>query len=201
MKKLLALASLALAVVPWLNAQSLTAEELQRAADHLEKTRAAFLAATDGLSAAQADFKPGPTRWSVAEVSEHIAATEDFLRELIVNQVLKAPARAEAVDVKEIDEFILTAVPDRTRKATAPEPLVPTVRFGGLDGSRRHFGESRARTLALLRETPDLRDHAIDSPFGRKLDGYQWLLFISAHCERHTKQIDEVKADPNFPAS
>jgi len=25
------------------------------------------------------------------------------------------------------------------------------------------------------------------------------VLFIAAHSERHTKQIHEVKADPNFP--
>ena len=27
----------------------------------------------------------------------------------------------------------------------------------------------------------------------------QWVLFVAAHSERHTKQINEVKADPNFP--
>ncbi len=26
-----------------------------------------------------------------------------------------------------------------------------------------------------------------------------WILFIAAHSERHTKQINEVKADPSFP--
>jgi hypothetical protein len=46
-----------------------------------------------------------------------------------------------------------------------------------------------------------LRDHAIDSPLGKKLDAYQWVLFISAHSERHTKQINEVKADAGFPKS
>jgi len=25
---------------------------------------------------------------------------------------------------------------------------------------------------------------------GKKLDGYEWLLYIAAHSERHTKQID-----------
>ncbi len=39
----------------------------------------------------------------------------------------------------------------------------------------------------------------MDTPLGRKLDAYQWVLLISAHCERHMKQIEEVKADPNFP--
>jgi hypothetical protein len=47
-----------------------------------------------------------------------------------------------------------------------------------------------------LRSTPDLREHAIDSPIGQP---WHWVLFISAHCERHNKQILEVKADPNFP--
>ena len=31
------------------------------------------------------------------------------------------------------------------------------------------------------------------------MDGYQWLLLLSAHSGRHTEQIEEVKADPNFP--
>jgi hypothetical protein len=39
-----------------------------------------------------------------------------------------------------------------------------------------------------------------DSPLG-KLDGYEFLLFTGAHSERHTKQMLEVRADPNFPKS
>jgi hypothetical protein len=31
------------------------------------------------------------------------------------------------------------------------------------------------------------------------LDAYRWVLLMSAHTERHTNQIKEVKADPNFP--
>lgn len=34
-------------------------------------------------------------------------------------------------------------------------------------------------------------------PFGPWL--YQNIILVAAHSERHTKQIDEVKADPNFP--
>ena len=45
----------------------------------------------------------------------------------------------------------------------------------------------------------DLRDHFGPHPTLGTLDGYQWILLISAHSERHTKQIEEVKADPNFP--
>src|SRR5438876_88800 len=84
-------------------------------------------------------------------------------------------------------------------KAQAPEPLVPTNRFGSPEGSLKHFVESRVTTEDFLKKTPDLRAHAADSPLGSKLDAYEWVLFIAAHSQRHTKQIEEVKADPNFP--
>jgi hypothetical protein len=32
-----------------------------------------------------------------------------------------------------------------------------------------------------------------------ELDAYQWMLFMAAHSKRHLAQIEEVKADPNFP--
>jgi hypothetical protein len=198
MKRLLLALSFALLAIPRLSAEKLTAEELARATDHLKKTSAAFVAATKGLSDAQLNFKAAPTKWSVAEVAEHIASSEDFLMNR-VHEVMKAPARTEPVNLKEIDDFVLKAISDRTNKVQAPEPLAPTNRFGSAAASVKHFQESRAKTLAFLKDTKDLRDHAVDSPLGKKLDAYQWLLFISAHSERHTKQIDEVKADPNFP--
>jgi hypothetical protein len=199
MKRLFLALSLLLCANSWLTAQDLTAEERKRATDHLKKTSAAFLTSVGGLSEAQLNFKPAPTRWSVAEVSEHIAAAEDFLMGLVQGQAMKAPARTEPANLKEIDDFVLTAISDRTKKAQAPEPLIPSKRFGSTDDTLKHFRESRAKTLKFLADTKDLRAHAIDSPLGKKLDAYQWLLFISAHCERHTKQINEVKADPNFP--
>jgi hypothetical protein len=53
----------------------------------------------------------------------------------------------------------------------------------------------------MLKDTPGLRDHAVDRPVGTKWDAYEFILLIGAHSERHTKQIQEVKADPNFPKS
>jgi hypothetical protein len=199
MKRLLFTLCLVLTSASLSGADALTNEEIQRASDHLQKTSSAFLASTQGLSESQLSFKAAPTRWSVAEVSEHIASAEDFLMGMIQERVMKAPARTEEENLKEIDDFVLQAIADRTNKIQAPEPLIPTNRFGSSEASRDHFKASRAKTIAFLKETKDLREHAIDSPLGKKLDAYQWLLFISAHCERHTKQIEEVKADPNFP--
>lgn len=44
----------------------------------------------------------------------------------------------------------------------------------------------------------DLRNHYMVMPFGT-LDAYQGLLFIAGHTERHVLQMEEVKANANFP--
>lgn len=198
MKHIIAVLCLTALILPVM-AQELSKEDREQGVKYLEKTRDGVLTATKGLSDAQWNFKAGPDRWSVAEVTEHIAAAEDLLMQRLQGEVMKAPARTGSDDVKAIDAFVLKAIPDRSHKAQAPEPLKPTNRFGSPKDSLKHFQESRAKTIAFLKKTNDLRDHATDSPLGKKLDAYEWLLFIAAHSERHTKQIDEVKADANFP--
>ena len=180
------------------SAQEVTQADKERALQYLETTKKNVLEATKGLSEAQWNFKAAPDRWSVAQVTEHIAAAEDFIRDVVKEKVMMAPAGDAGRDVKKSDDAVLAVVPDRTNKAQAPEPLVPTNRFGTPEGSLKHFVESRASTEDFLRSATGLRDHVADSPMG-KLDGYEFVLLIAAHSERHTKQIAEVKADPNFP--
>ena len=199
MKKLLTLLGLSALLLTGLFAQ--TAEERAAALAYLQKTEAGVIDGAKGLSAAQLNFKSAPEKWSVGEVLEHLASSEDFLMTTVHEQVMKGPARPAGEDVKAIDAMILQVIPDRTQKFQAPEPLKPNNRYGSPQDALAHFEASRGKTIAFLNDTKDLRDHAIDSPLGKKLDGYQWLLFIAAHSERHTKQLLEVKADPNFPKS
>jgi len=199
MKRLFAVIAIVLYVSISAYSQSLTQADRDRAMQYLESTKQAVVDATAGLSEAQWNFKAGPDRWSVAEVTEHIATAEGFLRAMIIEKVMVAPPRPDGEDVKAIDEFVLTAVPDRTQHRQAPEPLKPANHYGSPQGSLKQFIESRGETEDFLRTHDDLRAHAIDSPLGKKLDAYEWILFIGAHSARHTKQILEVKADPNFP--
>jgi hypothetical protein len=193
-----AIAVLACSAATSLRGQEVTQADKDRAIQYLEKTKQGVIEATRGLSDAQWNFKAGPDRWSIAQCMEHIAAAEDFIRGIVVEKVMVAPA-VPGRDLKKTDDAVVAMVPDRSQKAQAPEPLVPTNRFGSPDGSLKHFLESREKTEDFLKTTPGLRDHAVDSPMGTKLDGYQFILLIAAHSERHTKQILEVKADPNYP--
>lgn len=180
--------------------QALTQADREKGVQYLEQTRDGVVEATKGLSEAQMKFKPAPDRWSVAETLEHIALAEDFLMQNVTEKIMKAPAGAADRDTAKIDAMVLAMIPDRSHKAQAPPELVPTGRWSPSE-TLNHFLKSRARTIEFLKSTPDLREHVADSPIGQPLDAYEWLLFIAAHSERHTKQINEVKADPNFPKS
>jgi hypothetical protein len=109
----------------------------------------------------------------VAECVEHIAAAEDFIRGMAV-EVMKAPAAPDR-DIAKIDAGIMAMIPDRSQKAQAPDELKPTNRFGSPEGSLRHFAESRTATENFLKDTPDLRAHAVDSPIQWSGSRLTWL--------------------------
>jgi len=178
--------------------QTLTQADREKGLQYLQQTRDGVTAAVKGLSEAQLKFKPGPDRWSVAEVLEHITLVEDSIFQNVTEKVMKAPAGAPDRDTAKIDALILAALPDRSNKRQAPPQFVPTGRWTE-EETLDHFLKSRAKTIQFLESTPDLRAHVVDSPLGQPMDAYEWLLFMAGHSERHTKQILEVKADPNFP--
>jgi uncharacterized damage-inducible protein DinB len=180
-----------------------TKEDRDRAVEYLKQTQKDFLASIAGLSEAQWKFKSAPDRWSIAETAEHIAVTEQMIWDLVSGKIMKSPAAPEKrAEVKGKDEIILTAIPDRSRKAQAPERLKPTGKWTTQAALVKDFEATRGSEIAYMAETKeDLRSHFEEHPFLKTMDAYQWLIFNGAHCKRHTAQILEVKADPNYPKS
>lgn len=182
-------------------ATTLTAEEREAALKLFQTTHDNFIKSISGLSQKQWSFKPAPDRWSVAEVAEHITVSETTIMGLIQHPLMQSPAAPEKREqVKGKDQMILEKVPDRSHKAQAPEMLRPTGRWVTEADLAKAFEDARKANLDYIRTTnDDLRDHFFDHPAFGTLDGYQWLLLLGTHSARHTAQIEEVKADPNFP--
>jgi hypothetical protein len=178
--------------------------EQDRAAlvQHLTASRDQVLAESAKLTDAQWTFKAAPDRWSVAEVVQHLVLAEPFLFEAQQKVLSAPPATAEQLAAaKGKEEMIRKVIPDRTNKVQAPEPLQPATaaKVGGQAETVTAFRDRRTKTIAYATSTKDdLRGRIGESPLG-PLDGYQWLVFIAAHSERHLAQIREVKADPKFP--
>jgi len=180
--------------------KTLTKAERKQIIDYLKSSRDKVLKNNKGLSEAQLNFKPGPDRWSVREVTQHLALAENFLFDLIMNQVMKTPETPEkSADAAGRELKIMQVIPDRTSKFKAPEPIVPSdSRVPG--NAADTFKTRRDNTIKFIKGTNEnLRAHFMDTPGMGPADAWQWFFFIAAHSERHNKQIEEVKADPNFP--
>ena len=180
-------------------AQDVTQAEREKAQRYLAETRKGVEDAVKGLTDAQWKFKAGPDRWSVAEVLEHITVTEGLVQG-ILDKLPQAPAPEAGFDAKKADAAVIAKMTDRSAKFQAPEVLHPAARWTPQE-TLEHFLAARAQTAAKLQSMPGLRAHVIPHPVFGPIDGYEWVLLAAAHSARHTQQILEVKADPNFPAA
>jgi hypothetical protein len=197
-----AMAISVLAIAPAMAADGGTLSDSERAflIDQMEMSKKAFLASIDGLSQAQWKFKPAPEVWSVAECAEHIVLSEDFIF-AGAQGVLKSPAVARPEKSNaEFDKQLATIVQDRSHKATAPEPIVPSGKINSPADAARLFIEKRDAHEAYVKTTSDeLRTHVGPGPAG-PMDSYQFLVLMATHTARHTAQIKEVQANANYPA-
>ncbi|CAN5582413.1 DinB family protein [soil metagenome] len=179
---------------------SLTDEERKIAAELLQQTEDGVISSVVGLSEAQLNFKPAPDKWSVAECVKHIAVTEQGLWQM-TNGAIQAAANPEKrSEIKATDEQVVQMIESREKKVkTFPAMEPQNTPYKSMEEAMTSFKTDRAKLIEYVKTTSDeLRNHVAALPMG-SFDSYQMILFIAAHSNRHTKQIEEVKADPNFP--
>ena len=200
MKKLLLLLPLTLMLSFSVRDSVLTKKERKFAKEHLKETKKDLLKTVDGLNAAQLTFKVDTSRWSVEDCVKHIAMAEMGLWKMIQDGLSQPPNPEKRAEIKMTDEQLVKAIQDRSAKFKAPEPLQPqNIPFKSTEEALNSFKESRNKLISYIDDTQeDLRSHVINFPVGM-MDAYQMVLLVSAHSNRHTQQIKEVIADPNFP--
>lgn len=184
-----------------IDAKPVTKEERKAAVEYLKHTQKLFLDSVKGLSEEQLKWKPAPDKWSVFEVSEHITLAESFIFDLISGQIMKAPADPAKISEVTIEQ-IKTLVPDRTNKFQAPEPIRPDkAPWTSMADTIAAFKKRRTTTIDFVdKGNDDMRERFFMNPaFNKEMDAYLWIAFLSAHTERHVKQILEVKANSGFP--
>ena len=181
----------------------MTREERSLVCSRLADSLHLLLQETERLNESQWGFKPSGSAWSAGQCVEHITEVESELNDrmqAILAEGFSDPKMCSEAEGKE--RLLLRAVPNRTRHAQAPKQpdnspafYLPAV---GLDA----FKQIRARTVQFAQTTDaELEKYVYPHFVFGQLNFYQWLLLLSLHCERHTAQILEIKANPEFPKS
>ena len=181
---------------------ALTQQERDYASKFLKDTEQGVFDSVKDLSDAQLKFKPATDKWSVEECVKHIAVSEKNLWAMVEGS-LKQPANGEKrSEIKLTDEQVVKRVEDRTRKSKTFDALKPeNTPYNSPAEALASFKENREKLVHFVNNSKeDLRNHISVLQTGT-YDAYQIILLIAAHSNRHTQQIEEVKADANFPKS
>jgi uncharacterized damage-inducible protein DinB len=179
----------------------MTTAEREALLQNLADSRERLLRSVKGLSHEQLHYRPAPGRWTVAECVEHIAIVEGRVLGLIQKTLSDGPAPGKHSAMKDRDGALVEDVAGRVTRFQAPEYLVPRGQWPD-EQLLKEFEAARQRTGQFAGSTDaDLRRHFYAHPVLGELDLYQWLLLISAHCDRHRTQSEEVMANEGFPRS
>ncbi len=179
---------------------SISKNDRKYALTQMKESHKDVIKATKGLSEAQLNFKAAPDRWSVKECVFHIAASEKMLWGMFENAMKAAPNPEKRTEIKVKDEELVTMVKDRSKKNQAPEPIQP--QNTGYKNTEEALADFKATRMAHIRymrtSTEDMRNRVVQ--LGASwMDCYQLYLLIAAHSQRHTLQLNEVKAAAGFP--
>lgn len=148
----------------------------------------------------QLNFRTDPDRWSIRQNLYHVIAAEKLIQHKLDESIAKGPS---GIKSKTDDADIIGKIAIRTetsQKFNAPEPLKPLHVEENCVQLIEEYKMVREKTADYLdREDIDLREITSKNPLFEEIDLYQWVLFLSAHSERHLLQVKEIISSPHFP--
>jgi hypothetical protein len=175
-------------------AATLTEAERQRLLAHLDMTERWLVDEVSTLSAAQLAYRPSPQSWTILEVLEHLVVVGPIYWQDL-QAAMKSASKGQSSGWTDAD--VLWYGIDRTRKDTASAAEAPPRILGDVKVGLRAFRKAHAQLANYIKTTrDDLRSRIVRR---QGCDAYQWALMISAHEQRHTLQIRDIKASPGFP--
>ncbi|MGE0587697.1 MAG: DinB family protein [Cyclobacteriaceae bacterium] len=196
-----------LVVCLWLMASSfgtepetLTKEDRKAITTYLKRTRGELVEKVKSLTSEQWTYKPAPEVWSVAEICEHILKAEAVVLRRVDNIDAMSHKPELMPGYKEKGEEMIAFIVGREKKFQAPEPVAPEGTISSPEEFIAAFEKRRDETITYVKslDKPVKAYYEVFGPIG-ELNGYHWLMFISAHTQRHMVQLDGVVADPGFP--
>jgi hypothetical protein len=178
---------------------------LEEVLNYLDLQRAALSEAVELVPAELRDQPPGPDRWSVAQVLQHLVIIEKRIGMGMTKWVGDAVAGGLGPELDTssvLNSLDLALIADRSRRRNAPEEVRPNRDLDAVSGWTA-LEQTRAvlRTGVLPGDGLALGEVIQPHPVLGPINIYQWLLFVAAHEARHTAQVREIAAESNAGAN
>jgi uncharacterized damage-inducible protein DinB len=178
---------------------------LEEVLNYLDSERSALRDAVGLVPAQLRDQSPGPDRWSVAQVLQHLVIIEKRIGRGLTKWVGDAKAGGLGPEVETssvLHSLDLALIGDRSRRRNAPDEVAPK---GDLDAASAWTALEQTRAALRAGVMPGdglalsevIQPHPVLGP----INLYQWLLFVGAHEARHTGQVREIAAELSAAAN
>lgn len=164
----------------------------------LEAVRGQILEEIEGLSQAQADWKPADGEWSAGEVVHHLGLAETGFGRL-TGRLLKDAGDGVAPWPADL-EALTPLPPPPPGPGKAPETAMPThgQPIGKLVDELRAVRQRTRQTIERLGAV-DPRPLKFAHPAFGSMDLGQWWQLQVRHDGDHLQQLRAIKSAPGFP--
>jgi hypothetical protein len=168
--------------------------------DSMDETRGRLRKRLDDVTSVEESVRPAPGSWSVAEITEHLSIIEERLSKMFPVLLMKAEAGGlQRRPDQPFQPVTVAAMVERSKreKYTAPETVRPSGSVPLADSlARLERSRESIKALSPRLEALDLTNVTYPHPVFGPLSPYQWLIFLSAHEDRHLRQIESIMASP-----
>lgn len=179
---------------------ALSKKERKLAINLMKDTKTEFFQSVRGLSKSQLNFKSVKGQFSIKEHIYQASFIENKLWHLL-ETTMKAPANPEKrSEIAITDENILNSLTNADGNIECFAVSEKKIISGkAIDDLLAGFKNKRAEHIKYINtSTEDLRNHVLQMPFGW-IDCYQLYLVIAVQTHLYTQEINQLKADKNFP--
>lgn len=203
MKKVVTVLMASLAIFTPIEEGKISKKERKYAIKYLESSMQGVFKTIKGLSKEQWNYQATPESWSVAGACEHLFIAEQTIGKNVSENIIKNESFRVVIPESEriTDQGVIDFIRDRSpsKRVKTPPPFEPKGLFDTPADFIEQYKAARQKNIEFTQTTDaELKSYYFDSPAG-KISAYQWLILLSAHAERHTAQMKEVKEDSGFP--
>jgi hypothetical protein len=164
--------------------------------DYVDAQRSALLSTISAVPRDRWTERPGPDRWSIVELLEHLYKVEHSCARVIAKGATEARAAGHPMETDShsmLGALDAVGLRDRSKRLQVPERVAPSGTW-----SPDEAAEKLAASHTELHEAIDAGNGlALGSVYQTharlgNLDLYRWILFIGEHEARHVQQAAEI---------
>ncbi len=169
--------------------------------DKIKANTAALHHSYNVLNDGQLHFKSAENCWSILECLEHIYLIDKAVLGALTassNENMPGNEKTELFGEEKLNKLLVNG---RAFKVPAPDYVKPKGQFTTLSEAAQHIDTITNKVIEYIASNPvEQETQTFKHPVLGQMTRTDWIHFLVSHTQRHIHQIEDLRANSNFPA-